>query len=71
MHRLQVSGLKVLSTVEFTRRNRFILASSLCFGLGNLLVPDFATHLVSVATVDVSTYPTDRPHPVPSSSRAL
>jgi hypothetical protein len=46
---LQVSGLKVLSTCDYTRRNRFILASSLCFGLGNLLVPDFATHLVSLA----------------------
>lgn len=41
-----MSGIKVLSTINFTRRNRFILASSLTFGLGNLLVPSWATYLV-------------------------
>jgi uric acid-xanthine permease len=40
-----VSGLKILSTVKYTRRNRFILAGSLTFGLGNLLVPDWYSYL--------------------------
>ncbi|KAL7414494.1 xanthine uracil permease [Mrakia frigida] len=39
------SGVRVLSYIKWTRRDRFILAASLAFGLGNLLVPDFATHL--------------------------
>ncbi|KAF8885800.1 xanthine/uracil permease [Infundibulicybe gibba] len=40
-----VSGVRVLSYVHFTRRDRFVLAAALSFGLGNLLVPDIFTHL--------------------------
>lgn len=40
-----VSGLKVISFTEFTRRNRIILAASISLGLGNLMVPDFADYL--------------------------
>ncbi|KDN47160.1 Xanthine/uracil permease [Tilletiaria anomala UBC 951] len=42
-----VSGLKIISTVKFTRRNRFILAASLSFGFGVLLVSDFFEYLFS------------------------
>lgn len=40
-----VSGLRVLSYVKFTRRDRFILAAALSFGVGDLLVPDIFTYL--------------------------
>jgi len=39
------SGLRVLAYVKYTRRDRFIIAAALCFGFGNLLVPDIFTHL--------------------------
>lgn len=34
-----VSGIRIISTVPFTRRNRFILTASLSLGLGATLVP--------------------------------
>lgn len=40
-----VSGLKVISFAEMTRRNRIVLASSLSLGLGSLLVPDYANYM--------------------------
>ncbi|KAG1823974.1 permease family-domain-containing protein [Suillus subaureus] len=40
-----VSGLRVLSYVKYTRRDRFILAAALSFGIGDLLVPDIFTYL--------------------------
>ena len=40
-----VSGLRVLSYNRFTRRDRFVLAAALSFGVGDLLVPDIFTHL--------------------------
>ncbi|KAJ7135080.1 xanthine/uracil permease [Mycena filopes] len=40
-----VSGLRVLSFVRYSRRDRFVLAAALSFGLGNLLVPQLFTHL--------------------------
>jgi xanthine/uracil permease len=40
-----VSGLRVLAYVRFTRRDRFILAAALSFGVGDLLVPGIFTHL--------------------------
>ncbi|KAF7337328.1 Xanthine/uracil permease [Mycena sanguinolenta] len=40
-----VSGLRVLSYVRFTRRDRFVLAAALSFGAGDLLVPGIFTHL--------------------------
>ena len=39
------SGVRVLAYARFTRRDRFIIAAALCFGFGNLLVPDIFTHL--------------------------
>jgi hypothetical protein len=40
-----VSGLRVLSFVKYTRRDRFILAAALSFGAGDLIMPDIFTHL--------------------------
>ncbi|KAF8139022.1 xanthine/uracil permease [Boletus edulis] len=40
-----VSGLRVLSFVDYTRRDRFILAATMSFGIGDLLVPDVFTYL--------------------------
>ncbi|KAI1796265.1 Xanthine/uracil permease [Ganoderma leucocontextum] len=40
-----ISGIRVLSYNRFTRRERFILASAMSFGIGNLLVPTIFTHL--------------------------
>jgi len=39
------SGVRVLAFARFTRRDRFIIAAALCFGFGDLLVPDIFTHL--------------------------
>ncbi|PIL37267.1 transporter [Ganoderma sinense ZZ0214-1] len=39
-----VSGIRVLSYNRFTRRERFILASAISFGFGDLLVPTIFTH---------------------------
>ena len=35
------SGIRIISTMPFTRRNRFILAASLAVGFGATLVPDW------------------------------
>ncbi|KAG1784785.1 xanthine uracil permease [Suillus plorans] len=40
-----VSGLRVLSYIKYTRRDRFILAAALSFGVGDLLVPTIFTYL--------------------------
>ncbi|KAI0074785.1 Xanthine/uracil permease [Panus rudis PR-1116 ss-1] len=39
------SGVRVLGYTSFTRRDRFVLAAALSFGIGDLLVPDIFTHL--------------------------
>lgn len=36
-----VSGLKIISSIPFTRRDRFVLTCSLLFGFGATLVPDW------------------------------
>lgn len=36
-----VSGIRIISTVPFTRRNRFILTASLAIGFGATLVPNW------------------------------
>jgi uric acid-xanthine permease len=36
-----VSGIRIISTVPFTRRNRFILTASLAVGYGATLVPSW------------------------------
>ncbi|KAJ7172895.1 xanthine/uracil permease [Mycena crocata] len=40
-----VSGLRVLSFNRYTRRDRFVLAAAMSFGIGDLLVPQLFTHL--------------------------
>jgi xanthine/uracil permease len=40
-----VSGVRVLSFVQLTRRDRFVLAAAFSFGFGDLLVPGIFTHL--------------------------
>ncbi|KAG7098704.1 hypothetical protein E1B28_000617 [Marasmius oreades] len=40
-----VSGIRVLSYNKFDRRDRFVLATALAFGLADLLVPEIFTHL--------------------------
>lgn len=35
-----VSGIRIISTINFTRRNRFILTAGLTVGLGATLVPE-------------------------------
>lgn len=40
-----VSGLKIISTIPFTRRDRFILNASLMFGFGAIVVPDYFSYV--------------------------
>ncbi|KAL1987254.1 hypothetical protein VTN96DRAFT_4282 [Rasamsonia emersonii] len=40
-----VSGLRIISTVPFTRRNRFILTASFAVGMGATLVPDWFSYV--------------------------
>ncbi|PGH09237.1 purine permease [Polytolypa hystricis UAMH7299] len=39
------SGMRIIATVPFTRRNRFILAASLALGMGATLVPDWFAYV--------------------------
>lgn len=40
-----VSGIRIISTVPFTRRNRFILTAALSLGFGATLVPTWFTYV--------------------------
>jgi uric acid-xanthine permease len=40
-----VSGIRIISTVPFTRRNRFILTAALAIGFGATLVPDWFSYV--------------------------
>ena len=40
-----VSGIRIISTVPFTRRNRFILTASLALGFGAILVPNWFSYV--------------------------
>lgn len=40
------SGIKILSTVNWNRRNRFIATAALVFGISDLMVPDWALYLL-------------------------
>ncbi|CAH2351767.1 putative uric acid-xanthine permease [[Candida] railenensis] len=40
-----VSGMKIISTTEFTRRDRFLLTASLLMGFGSTLVPDWFSYV--------------------------
>ncbi|KZT35706.1 Xanthine/uracil permease [Sistotremastrum suecicum HHB10207 ss-3] len=42
---VMTSGLRVLSYIRWTRRDRFILAAAMSFGVGDLLVPGIFEHL--------------------------
>ena len=40
-----VSGIRIISTVPFTRRNRFILTASMGIGFGAILVPNWFSYV--------------------------
>jgi uric acid-xanthine permease len=40
-----VSGIRIISTVPFTRRTRFILTAALSLGFGAILVPDWFSYV--------------------------
>ena len=40
-----VSGIRIISTVPFTRRNRFILTAALSLGIGAILVPKWFSYV--------------------------
>ncbi|QLL34523.1 hypothetical protein HG536_0G03850 [Torulaspora globosa] len=40
-----VAGLRIISSIPFTRRDRFVLTGSLLFGFGAILVPDWFSHV--------------------------
>ncbi|KAJ9609351.1 hypothetical protein H2200_005678 [Cladophialophora chaetospira] len=40
-----ISGIRIISTVPFTRRNRFILTAAMSVGFGATLVPDWFAHV--------------------------
>ncbi|KAF9438111.1 hypothetical protein BGZ76_009729 [Entomortierella beljakovae] len=42
-----VSGIRILSFLSWTRRDRFIVAASLSLGLGASLVPGVLTHMIN------------------------
>jgi len=42
---VMTSGIRVLTYLKWNRRDRFILAAALSFGVGDLLVPTWFTHL--------------------------
>jgi len=44
-----VSGLRIIATVGFTRRNRFILTASFAVGMGATLVPNWFSYVFTYA----------------------
>jgi xanthine/uracil permease len=44
-----VSGMRIISTMPFTRRNRFILTASLALGYGATLVPNWFNYVFTYA----------------------
>lgn len=42
-----ISGIRIISTIDFTRRNRFILTASFALGMGITLVPDWWAYVFS------------------------
>ena len=40
-----VSGIRIISTVHFTRRNRFILTAAMSLGFGAILVPNWFSYV--------------------------
>jgi uracil-xanthine permease len=41
-----VSGLRILSAVKWSRRNRFIATATLVFGISDLVVPDWGSYIL-------------------------
>lgn len=41
-----VSGFKILSSVNWNRRNRFIATATMVFGMADLVVPNWAAYLI-------------------------
>ncbi|KAJ9126824.1 hypothetical protein QFC24_001857 [Naganishia onofrii] len=44
------SGIRILSYLKWGRKERFVLAASLTFGMGNMLAPGFLEHLFEGVT---------------------
>ncbi|KAK2787705.1 hypothetical protein FQN53_004728 [Emmonsiellopsis sp. PD_33] len=44
-----VSGMRIISTINFTRRNRFILTAALALGMGATLVPEWFSFVFTYA----------------------
>ena len=42
-----VSGIRIISTVPFTRRNRFVLTAAMAIGFGATLVPNWSVTLLA------------------------
>jgi NCS2 family nucleobase:cation symporter-2 len=42
-----ISGIRIISTIHFTRRNRFILTATFALGMGITLVPDWWAYVFS------------------------
>lgn len=42
-----ISGIRIISTIDFNRRNRFILTASFSLGMGITLVPDWWSYFFS------------------------
>lgn len=42
-----VSGIRIIATINFTRRNRFIITASFALGMGITLVPDWWSYFFS------------------------
>jgi NCS2 family nucleobase:cation symporter-2 len=42
-----ISGIRIISTIDFTRRNRFIITASFSLGMGITLVPEWWTYFFS------------------------
>lgn len=40
-----VSGIRIISTIEFTRRNRFILTAAFTLGIGATMVPEWFSYV--------------------------
>ncbi|KAA1466643.1 Xanthine/uracil permease [Dentipellis sp. KUC8613] len=50
-----VSGIRVVGYAHFTRRDRFVLAAAVSFGIGDLLQPTIFTHLFDAVHVNSGT----------------
>jgi NCS2 family nucleobase:cation symporter-2 len=49
-----VSGIRIISTMPFTRRNRFILTAGFTLGFGATMVPDWFSHVFTYQGPDTA-----------------